>query len=198
MLKKVLLFICIFIAASHSAYQNQIHEIGKINLITDPISNVTIYYPTEFILRNKKEIAKVYSLDLVELIEKKLAPISDIKIKSSALLITDKSGNINIVSFSELLQDISVIPPMIVFDKVRGTIGDTVTVQDHGMGDLEFSAIDDELAVATKRRIYLQIGKIGKLERELFFNTISIVFPTDISTNRWIHDVVEIKLIEVE
>lgn len=183
--------------ASYAVTKNQIREIGKINLQTDPINNVTIYYPTEFILSNKKEIAKVHSVDLIELIEEKITKISIDKSRNSVILITDYNGEVTIVSFSEILPEISIIPPMIVFDKVKGSIGDTVRVQDNGLGNLDLGAIDAELSSATQKKIYLQMDNMPKAVIKKYFESVSIVFPTDKSTMRWINDVVEIKIIEI-
>lgn len=195
--KTLFIAFMMLISTAFTQKSHKIEEIGKFNLITQPIKNVTIYYPTEFILNNNREIAKVYSLDLIELIEEKIKKIKDVDSRNMGLLIEDKNGNLSLVSISEILQDISVIPPMIIFDKVRGSLGDTVKVQDFGMGDLDLSAIDDELSAAIQKKIHLQMASIPEEARIKFFETISIVFPTDKSTQRWIHDVVEIKLIKI-
>lgn len=196
MLKLILTIILLFFASSQALFQNQFHIIGKINLITEPIDNVTIHYPTEFILKNKKTIAKVYSMDLIELISKKIKHIEQINTRRAGLIIKDKYNNSTIVSFSEILQDISVIPPMIIFKKVKGSIGDTIKIRDHGMGDFDFGAIDAELSKATKKKVYLQMNNLPT--KVNYFETISVVFPTDKSYNRWISDVQELILFEID
>lgn len=194
MLKQILTLFLLFVASSQSLFQNQFQIIGKINLTAEPINNVTIYYPTEFILKNKKSVAKVYSMDLIELISKKIKNIELIETRRSGLIIKDKFQNTTIVSFSEILQDVSIIPPMIIFNKVKGSVGDTVKIQDFGLGDLDFAAIDAELSQATKKRVQLQMSyPPAKVD---YFSTISVVFPTDKSYNRWICDVQEIILFE--
>lgn len=196
MSKQILITFLLFFASSQILFQNQFHIIGKINLTSEPIDNVTIYYPTEFILKNKKSAAKVYSMDLIELINKKIKSLENIDTRKAGLIIKDKFNNPTIVSFSEILQDISIIPPMIVFNKVKGSLGDTVRIQDNGLGDLDFGAIDAELSKATKKIVYLQMSNLPVKVK--YFETISVVFPTDKSCNRWISDVQEIILFEID
>lgn len=198
MLKKIIYILSLSLIFAPISFSNQLIEIGKINLLKDPINNVTIYYPTEFILSNKKSVAKVYSLDLIELLESKILSLGNGNLRNKGLIIKDKSKNNTIVSFAEIQQEISVIPPMIVFDRVRGRVGDTVKVQDHGMGDFEFADIDAELSKSTKKKVYLQLKNMTAKDQQKYFSTISVVFPTDKSVLRWIHNVEEIIVFEIK
>ncbi len=159
----------------------------EMNQLSDKLFNLS--YSTEFYNSKNTFLGKYYSLPLQEIVLQ--AGISDTN--SIILEFESADGYSMLFTYDEISKSISAIPPVMLIDKVVGSVGDTVKISENEKGIIDYADLDKELKIATVKKIYCQINKLTR-PAKLVFNSFSIIFPMDITDRRWMTNVVRLKI----
>ncbi len=182
---------------STAARDNKFELVADIEVNPAKFATEMNYSSTQFYLRNKKSVGKYNSFEIKDIINK-YAGAPD---RRDIFIIAESPADTIVFSGAETDPAITIIPPVLIFDELTGSIGDTVKVYDvkgKPKGTVDLDAVGREFGEAIMRRIFLQLESIPKPEKERIFGKISIIFPQDKSTSRWIENVTRLKVYKLK
>ena len=186
----LLLTILIFLSAGNMS-GGELREIATIEISIEKLLPSVKNYSTEIKLSNKKKLGDYYTYNVDEIIEPYIKDISDSLRKDIVVIAENSSGESVAASYSDFDKSTSFLPGILIYKKVTGSIGDSVRAFDKKdkKGEVDFKVIDEQLDIATKRIIYLQIKSMFSNEKNKLMMERTLIFPQDASAKRWITDV---------
>jgi hypothetical protein len=193
------LVIIIFLAATviAKAGEPKFVHIADIEINTAKFAQEIRYFSTRFYLRNRQPAGKHNCFNLIDIVRSKLPESAD-----GDYFIVACSNNDRIVfGLDEIDPQITIIPAVLVFDELTGSIGDTVTAYDQKnkpKGKVDLGPVKQEFAQAVMRKIHLQLRAISPADKKKYLTNNTILFPQDKSTGRWLPEVEKLKIYKIE
>lgn len=92
-------------------------------------------------------------------------------------------------SLAETYSNVSKIPPFILMNKVEGRTGDTIKIHElkSGKGKLDMDALEKEAQKVYLFRIVTNVASKEALRQSI--GKMTLFFPQDLSTQRWLKNV---------
>jgi hypothetical protein len=193
------LVIIIFLAALciSRAEEYDFTHVKDIEINTGRFADDIRYFSTQFYLRNRQRVGKHNCFNIFDII-KQYTPGEP----NSRIVVVAESPNRSVVfGLDEIDPKITIIPAILVFDELTGSVGDTVTAPDKkGMpkGNVDLQPVKQEFAQAVMRKIHLQLRSISPANKEKYFKDNTLMFPQDRSTGRWMTNVKRLRIYRFE
>lgn len=123
----------------------------------------------------------------------KLDEINKYIIKAEA-----ENGESVVFSFAETENGISKLPPILILEKMKGKTGDTLVIHDKKGkgGKLDIAELEKEAKKIYHYRMILQIKDRKAVRSKI--GPYTLIFPQDVSVNRWLKNVKKMKLLMVK
>ncbi len=192
-MKKLILLLVLYFSMPAVSQSPDFNHIATINIDPWELGQKYEFASTEFLLSNRTSIGKHYAFNLSDIIDPYLKDLSVSKRSNVIIIAKDNSGNTLPFSYTEVSDEYSMMPALLTFTKKMVGMPDTLIVSDNpeGPSGLEINQVEEFFNVLTKRRIYLQLKFISADQKKQIFNTTTVIFPIDKTTNRWLTDLKE-------
>lgn len=176
-----------------------IREIGTINIQMSVVERDASARTVEFLSSKSQSAGKFRGANVASCLKELINKIAPDDRSKTIIIAKNNFGQKLVFSLPELLPEISKIPPILVYRRVVGDIGDTVHIGDvRGQtGRVNIQEIDKYLERATQERIKLQIPDVQRVTSFLR-QPVSLIFPTDASSGRWLADVDSLTIAIIE
>jgi hypothetical protein len=123
--------------------------------------------------------------------------------KTTLLLISfENNKEIRYYTYFDFLDEVSAIPPyLITQQKGKFRKGDTIQYQTKNgkqTTDMDFSNLTEHIFSGVEVNVKLQFKSMDIADQQNIFSKISLIFPIDKSTKRWLSDIKTIKIYKIE
>lgn len=191
MKRLMLLFIVILISFDLSFAQD-LEKIAEIKINTVELAKKVNYQSTKFIFRSKQNTGYHLAFDFVDILKPYLKGLSK-KDKLNLLIVAENNKGESITAtWADIDRLMTSMPAVLIYHKV--VVKDSITLQEKN-GKMDMSELDEDIAnLTTRRRIFLQIKRIPVAEKIRIMKDATLIFPKDISTERWINNIDLVKI----
>ncbi len=181
------------------AQAQTIRTIGTINIQSSVIERDASARTVEFLSGKNQSAGKFRGANVASCLKEIIDKIEPENRSKAIIIAKNNFGQKLIFSLPELLPEISKIPPILVYRRVIGDLGDTAHISDiRGQtGRVNVQEIDKYLERATQERIKLQVPDVQRVTSFLR-QPVSLIFPTDASPGRWLADVDSLTVATIE
>ena len=121
---------------------------------------------------------------------------------TSILVSFENNTEVKYYTYFDFLNEITAIPPyLIIQQKIKSTLGDTVLYQTKGgkqATNMELSGLDEQIFGGVVVNVKLQFKSMDASEQQKIFSKTSLIFPVDKSPKQWLSDIKRIKVYRIE
>lgn len=155
---------------------------------------------------NKRLVAEKFAVQPIFEIDKVLKEKNINTQNQNVLIAFETHTEKQFYSYYDFCQQVNTISPYIILQgNVQQRAGDTVNYymksgqgQGHSSSDADFTGLIAQLNNVQKVNVHLQISKMTKDEQKKYFDKVSLIFPMDRATNRWLSDIKSIQIYLIE
>ncbi len=180
----------LFMLCNCYSFAQTIKQIGILDIQPTVVELDATVRTVEILSSKNQSAGKFRGADVMSCLKNLINAITPDNRSKTVIIAKNNYGQQLVFSLPELLPEVSKIPPILVYRKVTGELGDTAHISDapRQTGRVNVKEIDAYLERAVQEKIKLQIPDVKNVA---FFlrQPVSLIFPTDSTAARWLGDV---------
>ena len=193
-MKRIISIFIVLIISVNYSYSQNFKELTTIKVNTNELKDNVPYQSTQFVLKTKQSTDYIFTFNITDIIKSYISKISKEKLNSAVIVFINKDGQTLTTTYNEFDSENTRVPAVITLKKAENKMGDSITIQEVD-GDIDLSELDETFShFATRTRVGLQISSLDKKTLAQLSKDATLVFPNDMTTDRWLSEITEIKI----